>query len=138
MAHSLGTNAAFFSVAAIAVIAAGTHAVVAGASHGAMAWVMAVMAILCLAGLGQLRRTDQAVHRVAVHLAVMSGGMALTHAAWLLVSGGHQAGHQGRAIAERSGADSHASHILAVIVVELICMAAATYMSRRLVSVQSH
>jgi hypothetical protein len=130
----LRTDALCVSVGMIAVVGAATHAAVAGSSQGAMAWTMAVMAILCLAGLGQLRRTDKAVRRVAVHLSVMSGGMALVHAAWLLLAGGQQAGRHDHAAPAMSGSGSHGSHLLAVILVELICMAAATYICRHLAS----
>lgn len=134
MAHSLRTDAYGFSVVAIAVVSAATHAAVAGASDGAMMWVMAAMAGMCLAGLGQLRRSGEAVRRVSIHLSVMCGGMALAHAAWLLLVGGQSAGHQGHTVSGMSVTGSHASHMLGVIFMELICMVAAAYVARRSVS----
>jgi hypothetical protein len=128
------TDVLCFSVTAVAITGAGAHAVAAGSSDGVMAWVMALMALMCLTGLAQLRRTIEAVRRVALHVTGMSGGMALAHAAWLLLAGGQDAGHQAHALAGGSGTTPHALHLLAVIAVEVTCMAAAMFLSRRATS----
>lgn len=127
--------AAAVLMAAVAV-GTGAHLTAALGASGAMAWTMAAMGIACLSCLLHLRGSlgPGTVHRAAGHLMAMTLAMIAVHLLWLVSMGTGSAGHSHGAPTPGPaavGLTSHATAMLVLIGVELVCLALGAAVLRR-------
>lgn len=120
------------AVLALTAASCGIHLFAASTATGAMAWVMAGMGLACLTCLGHIPRRRHGVRSAAGHLLAMCAVMAVVHMAWLTFPG-HAGGHHhgaAAAVASTQRVAAHGGTMLAVIGVELLCLAGATALVR--------
>ncbi len=115
---------AIVAITALASVAAHAAAAVAGPA-GAMGWWMIAMAVVCLVGDLPAVVGRFCPHRCAGHLMAMNAGMILIHL--VLLTTPAAARHQGHEVAAEAGLPGeHAYSMLALMVFEFMCMAAAS------------
>ncbi|ALE04864.1 hypothetical protein AL755_03960 (plasmid) [Arthrobacter sp. ERGS1:01] len=117
------------AVATVATHLAGAAGAATSGTGQGMAWVMAAMGVACLGCLVHLRRPSHGVAVAAIHLMVMSTIMVAIHLA--MVAAGGPVHHHGGGATVGSGAGAgHGGTMLALIGVELACLAVAACVNR--------
>ncbi|GAA3681191.1 hypothetical protein GCM10023081_19110 [Arthrobacter ginkgonis] len=134
-AKGSGGNPCGLALPALVLIGSAAHVGAAAAAGGAMAWGMGGMALACLTCLIHLRTGGRGGSCAATHLLFMSAGMVLVHMAWLTLHGGHAGHHEALPgplpAAATHSQTLHAQAMLAVVAVEVFCMAGAAGLLRR-------